>query len=205
MLPELTAVAAGQVQDGDQREAEDYRDGDFGGADLEFTTFVACAFQRTQLDGARLRGAHFAESTLTELDVAALTAPRSSWRGVQVSGSRIGAAELYESQFRSVTVATSKLGFVNARSAVWQDVVFCDCVIDELDLGSATITRLRFERCVIKTLDVTRAKLTDVDLRDAELHAVKGLGGLAGAWINDHQLTELAPLLAAQLKINITG
>ena len=42
-----------------------------------------------------------------------------------------------------------------------------------------------------------------MDLRGAQLQAIKGLGGLAGAWITDHQLTELAPLLAAHLKIDI--
>jgi uncharacterized protein YjbI with pentapeptide repeats len=120
-----------------------------------------------------------------------------------VSGSRIGAAELYESHWRSLEVVGSKLGYLNARSTVWQDVIFRDCVIDELDLGSATISRLAFERCEINTLDATRARCTDVDLRGARLHAIKGLGGLAGAWITGHQLTELAPLLAAHLKIDI--
>jgi hypothetical protein len=102
-----------------------------------------------------------------------------------------------------VEIVGSKLGYLNARTAVWQDVVFRDCMIDELDLGSATISRLAFDRCEIKTLDTTRARCTDVDLRGAQLHAIKGLGGLAGAWITDQQLTELAPLLAAQLKIGV--
>ena len=203
VLADLTDVTAAEVHDGDQREAERYEAGDFAGADLEFTSFTACAFHRSDLDGARLRGAHFAEVTMTELDVAELTAPRSSWRSVQVSGSRIGAAELYESHWRSVEIIGSKLGYLNARTSVWQDVIFRDCVIDELDLGSATISRLAFEQCEIRTLDLARARCTDLDLRGAQLQTIKGLGGLAGAWISDHQLTELAPLLAAHLKIDI--
>src|SRR4051794_25903465 len=104
VLPQLTDVAASEVHDGDQREAERYEAADFAGADLEFTSFTACAFHRSDLEEARLRGAHFAEVTLTELDMAELTAPRSSWRSVQLAGSRIGAAELYESHWRSVEV-----------------------------------------------------------------------------------------------------
>ena len=203
VLPDLTDVAASEVRDGDQREAERYDVGAFAGVDLEFTSFSGCAFHRCDLERARLRGAHFAEVTLTELDVAELTAPRSSWRNMQVTGSRIGAAELYESNWRSVEIVGSKLGYLNARTAVWQDVIFRDCVIDELDLGSATISRLAFDGCEIRTLDVNRARCTDVDLRGAHLHAIKGLGGLAGSWITDHQLIELAPLLATHLKIDI--
>ena len=45
------------------------------------------------------------------------------------------------------------------------------------------------ERCRIGTLDVTAATLGDVDLRGAQLSTVNGLGGLAGAWISQTQLT----------------
>lgn len=204
VLPVLTEQPANRVLDGDHREAESFDHVDFAGADLEFTTFGSCRFVRTDLHDARLRGAHFVDSVLSDLDVASLTAPRSSWRRVRLSGSRIGALETYESSFRSVTVEGSKLGFVNARSSVWQDVEFTDCVIDELDLGSAIASRVKFSRCTIKTLDLTRAKLSDVDLRGASLHMIKGLDGLRGTWIDEHQLGDLAPLFATHLEINVS-
>ena len=205
VLPEdLSPTAADAVLDGDQREGELYEGIDFGARDLEHTSFTGCAFRRVGLDQARLRGAHFAEVTMTEVDAAGLTASRSAWRNVELTGSRLGAAELYESHWRSVVVTGSKISYLNARSARWQDVIFRDCTVGELDLGGATLSRLTFERCQIATLDVRHAKLADVDLRGAELHIVKGLTGLAGSWISERQLTELAPLLAAELKITVT-
>ena len=201
---DLVATPTEELLDGDQREGERYEGGQLIGRDLEHTSFIGCAFHRVSLDRSRLRGAHFADVTMGEIEAAELRAPRSSWRSVEVASSRLGAVELYESHWRSVVVSGCKISYLNARSATWQDVIFRDCTFDELDLGSATVARLRFERCQVKTLDVTHAKLADVDLRGAELGAVKGLGGLGGTWINDHQLMDLAPLLAAHLKINVS-
>lgn len=200
---DLTPTAGEDLLDGDQREGERYERIALDGRDLEHTTFTGCAFQRVSLHRTRLRGAHFADVTLTDLEAAELVAPRSSWRSVEVASCRLGAVELYESQWRSVTVSGSKISYLNARSATWQDVIFRDCTFDELDLGSATVARLTFDRCRVLSLDVSHAKLADVDLRGAELHAVKGLGGLAGTWVSEYQLTELAPLLAAHLKITV--
>jgi uncharacterized protein YjbI with pentapeptide repeats len=191
------------VESGDHREGEIYADDDFSGADWEFTTFTSCAFQRVGLQETRLRGAHFVDVTLADLDCPALSAPRTHWQAVELDTSRIGSAELYDTVWKSVTVSGSKLGFLNARASTWQDVVFRDCLIDELDLGSATVRRLTFERCRIETLDVSGATLSDVDLRDARLGAVRGLEGLAGTWVTEQQLLELAPLLAAHLRINV--
>jgi uncharacterized protein YjbI with pentapeptide repeats len=191
------------VESGDHREGELYADTDLADADWEFTTFTSCAFQRVGLLQTRLRGAHFVDVRFADLDCPALSAPRTQWQNVELDASRLGSAELYDTTWKSVTVSGSKLGYLNARASTWQDVVFTDCLIDELDLGSATIRRLTFQRCRIDTLDVTGAVLSDVDLRDVQLSAVRGLEGLAGTWVTGQQLHELAPLLASHLRINV--
>lgn len=197
------SAPADPVESGDHREGERYADGDFTDADWEFTSFTSCEFRRVGLQETRLRGAHFVDVAFADLDCPALSAPRTQWQNVELEGSRIGSAELYDTVWKSVTVSGSKLGYLNARASTWQDVVFTDCLIDELDLGSATVRRLKFERCRIETLDVTGATLSDVDLRDVQLSAVRGLEGLAGTWVTEQQLLELAPLLAAHLRINV--
>jgi uncharacterized protein YjbI with pentapeptide repeats len=182
---------------------ERYVDTDFGDRSLASVSFVGCAFERVRLLGGDARGVQLAECMLTDLDAPVFTAPRSSWRSTQMHGSRIGSGEIYESTWRSVAVEGCKINYLNARSAHWTDAVFRDCVIDELDLAHATLTRVIIDRCRIGTLDVTDAKLTDVDLRGATLNSVNGLGGLAGAWITEAQLTEFAPLLAAHLGLHV--
>jgi hypothetical protein len=137
------------------------------------------------------------------LDVPELVAPRSTWRRVEVTGGRIGSAELYDGSWRSVSVTGGKIGYLNARAAEWQDVRFVDCTFDELDLSSASVTRLALDGCQVGTLTVSGARLADVDLRRADLRALTGVAGLAGSWISSDQLTELAPHLAAHLKITV--
>jgi uncharacterized protein YjbI with pentapeptide repeats len=187
----------------DIREGERYDGVDFTDADLEFTSFTSCAFQRVRLNEARLRGARFSEVTLEEVDAAVLTAPRSSWRNVQLTGSRLGSMQLYESNWRSVTIEGSKIDYLNARSAQWQDVRWQDCTISELDLGQAVISRMAFQDCRIGTLHAAQAQLGDVDLRGADLRVLEGLAGLAGSWITESQLEDLAPQLAAHLSISV--
>jgi uncharacterized protein YjbI with pentapeptide repeats len=203
---ELTALVdatADAVEPEDRREGERFTDADFGGRELEFTSFLSCEFQRVRFGGTALRGLNLTEVELFELDAPDLSAPRSSWRRVHLAGSRIGAAELYDSSWRSVTVTGSKIGYLNARNAVWQDVVLRDCMIEELDLGGAKITRMALPSCRIGTLHAGNARLTDVDLRGATLGVVDGLGGLGGCWISAEQLYDFAPLFAGHLRINV--
>lgn len=201
--PSLVPTAPESVNSGDTREGESFDAADFSGTELDFTSFVSCSFDRSRFEDTTLRGVHFTECGLSHLDAPIFSAPRSSWRGVELSASRLGSAELYESSWRCVTVEEAKISFLNARSARWQDVVFRNCVIEELDLGHASLNRVAFPGCQIGTLELTHARLLDVDLRRTELTVLNGLAGLAGAWITPDQLALLAPLLAAHLKIRV--
>ena len=205
VLPELIDVAELARIRSDVREAERYTRIDLGDQDLQFWSFTDCEFRQTDLAGTRLRGARMSEVIMTEIDPPVFSAPRSSWRNVEVIDSRLGSAELYESTMRSVTIARSKINYLNARTADWQDVRFTDCTLDELDLTEATVTRSAFAGCRIGTLTVTGARLTDVDLRDVRLEMINGLAGLSGSWISETQLAEMAPLLAAHLEIRVSS
>ena len=153
-LPDLDQATAPPGR-ADVRELERYDDLDLTGSDLQSTSFTECAFARIRLDGAALRGSRLHQVIIGELDSASLSAPRSSWREVEIAGARIGSAELYESTWRSVSVTGSKINYVNARTANWVDVVFADCVLDELDLSNATAERLVFIGVRIGTLTTT--------------------------------------------------
>ncbi len=200
---DLSELTEPEDDTGDVREGQRYDDLDWSGADREFWTFTGCAFRRVNLDGTRLRGSHLNEVVLAGLDVPELLAPRSTWRRVAVTNGRIGSAELYDASWRSVSLSGCKIGYLNARASEWQDVRFADCTFDELDLSSAQVTRLALDDCRIGTLTLTGARLTDVDLRRADFRAITGPEGLAGSWITSDQLTELAPHLAAHLKISV--
>ena len=144
VLAELTDVAALAPVSSDVREAERYARMDLSGQDLQFWSFTDCEFQQTGLHETRLRGSRLSEVIMSEIDAPVFSAPRTSWRNVEVTGSRLGSAELYASTWQSVTMTGSKINYLNARTADWQDVRFTDCALDELDLSDATVTRLVF-------------------------------------------------------------
>ena len=174
---------------------------DLSEADLVAASVVGCAFRRCALTGIDLSRAQLAETVVEECEGALVRAPRSSWRSVEVTASRLGSVELYESSWRSVGVAGTKIDYLNARASTWRDVDLRDCRIGELDLADATVERLRLDGCTVGTLALSHARLSDVDLRGARIEAVEGIDGLAGTWITDDQLTLLAPSLADQLGI----
>lgn len=202
-LPALTGGAALTLVGDVRYEALRLVDLDLSGADLARATFAECELERVALHETGLRGVHLVECRLIQVDAAVFAAPRSSWRTVVLEGSRLGAIETYEAIWRSVLVTGCKLGYLNARASTWWDVTFRGCTVDELDLSGATLTRVAFEDCRIGTLRAAGATLVDVDLRGARFEVIDGLAGLAGAWVSQPQLTELAPLLAEHLKIRV--
>ncbi|MCP2030081.1 uncharacterized protein YjbI with pentapeptide repeats [Okibacterium sp. HSC-33S16] len=185
----------------DDRELEEFVGVDLSDRDLSGTTFRECSFEDVTLTDTNLRGSRLIESVLTTVNAPILRSSRSTWRDVTLTRSRIGSGELFDATWQSVHISGCKLGYVNLRGSSLTDVLFEDCTIDELDLGGTTATRVAFTGTRAQTLDVTRATLSHVDLRGLEFQTIHGLEGLKGATVSDYQLSELAPLFAAQLGI----
>jgi len=186
-----------------ERIGERFSDTDLGGYDLTGSTFDECEFESLSFSETQLRGSRFIGSLLTAPFAPVLLATRTVWRDVRIEVPRWGSAELFESGFTSVHIHGGKIDYLNLRGATLTDVLFEDCAITDLDLSGVKATRVALKNCHIGTLDLTRATSRDVDLRSSEFAAVTGLEGLAGATIDDHQLSLFAPLLAAQLGINV--
>ncbi len=151
----------------------------------------------------RARGLTLTDTRVERVDLLSIAAPEAGWRDVEVHASRIGSLELYDANFRRVAFVGCKLGFVNLRGADLADVAFTDCVLEDLDLMRATASRVAFTRCRIAHLEVGHAKLTDVDLRGAEIADISGIEGLRGVTIGIGQLLDLAPVLAGRLGIRV--
>ena len=203
-LPALEPFDLAMLTDTDSLDRMDVTGVDLTEADLTAASVTGSRLLRCTLTGAELARTHLVDTALRECDATVLNAPRSSWRSVEVVGSRLGSFALYESTWAGVRVESSKIDYVNARAAQWRDVAFVDCRIGELDLSDARVERMRLDGCTIDTLTLTHARLSDADLRGARVEAVAGLAGLAGAWITPAQLTLLAPSLATALGITVS-
>jgi uncharacterized protein YjbI with pentapeptide repeats len=198
-LPQLVDASDTELGIDDERERERLADADYSGLDLMGIKFDECELDGVNFGDSDLRSARFIETRLTKINAPILRAPRSTWRDVELTASRIGSGELFESNWRTASIRNCKLGYVNLRASELADVEFVDCMIDELDLGGSKASRVAFVGTTVGLLDVTRATLTDFDLRGAELRGIRGIESLRGATISELQLGELAPLLADHL------
>ncbi|MFC7375310.1 pentapeptide repeat-containing protein [Brachybacterium sp. GCM10030267] len=202
-LPDLEPADAADLAEHGSYEALRLDGGDISGRTLAGATFTECELIGLTAHGTSLQSARLIESRIERLNAPVLNASRSTWREVELSGSRIGALDIYDAGIHSTRIAGSKLDWINLRSSTLEDVLFEDCTIEELDLTGVTATRVAFVNCRAGSLALAHARLRDVDLRGLEMGPISNLEGMAGATIDDAQLTALAPAFAAHLGVRV--
>ena len=176
---------------------------DLSGTDLSATTLMGCLLSEVFADDTDLSAARLVDCRLERLSSTYLHSPRSTWRTVELTGSRIGAWELYDTDIESLLIEDCRLGFANLAGTGMSDVLIRGTRIDELDLSGIEAQRVRFEDCRVGTLRLRGGSLSDVDLRGLEMSVVDGVDSLAGTTISGEQLTELAPLMAVHLGLRV--
>lgn len=209
--PVLTAPDLSRLRDGAADElaagemVEDLRlaEADLSGAGLSAISLLSCRFSEVFADDTDLTAARLVDCRLERLSSTYLHSPRSTWRAVELTGSRIGAWEIYDADLESVLIEDCRLGFANLAGTTLRDILIRSTRIDELDLSGIEAERVRFEDCRAGTLRLRGGSLSDVDLRGLEMRVVSGVSSLAGATISGEQLTELAPLLAQHLGLRV--
>ncbi|MCU1477355.1 MAG: hypothetical protein JWQ64_2048 [Subtercola sp.] len=199
----LSAGNAEELVSGDYREGELFASADLTEFDLDGCSFLECRFDAITLTDAELRGSRFIETVFAAPFAHSLKAARTTWRDVRIENPRWGSAELFDSQLESVQLRGGKIDYLNLRGSRLTNVIVEECFIGDLDLGGFTGDRVAFVNCRISTLDVTRATCLNVDLRSSEFATIHGIAGLAGATIDDAQLSLLAPVLAEHLGLRV--
>lgn len=210
--PALTAPDLSRLRDGEADEltagemVEDLElvEADLSGGDLSALTLLSCRFSEVFANDTDLAAARLVDCRLERLSATYLHSPRSTWRTVELVDSRIGAWELYDADVESLLMENCRLGFTNLAGTTVRDLLIRATRIDELDLSGIDAQRVRFEDCQVGTLRLHGGSLSDVDLRGLEMRTVSGIGSLAGATVSSGQLSELAPLLAQHLGLQVT-
>lgn len=209
--PAVTPLALGELTAGDpddlrpraDLEGELFTDLSYSDLSLTGARIDICRLESLRADSLDLGGSRLTEVIWADLDAPATKAARSQWREVEISG-RIGSLEAYDVDWRGVHFVGCKIGYLNLRSATLLDIKFTDCQITDLDLVEATARRVALSGCRIGHLTVHGGDLSDLDLRGSSLESITGIRSLAGVTINTEQLQLLAPLLAAELGIDVT-
>lgn len=205
ILPGLEQATAGDLAAHEHHEGLSLEGIDLTGCDLSGATFTECELVGVTAHTTVLQHARLVETRIERLNAPVLDATRSTWRDVELSGSRIGALDIYDAGVRSTRISGSKFDWINLRSSILEDVLFEDCTIEELDLSGATATRVAFVNCRVGSLALAHATLKDVDLRGLEIGAIGNLEGMAGATLDAQQVTTLAPVFASHLGIRVEG
>ncbi|MGO2537201.1 MAG: pentapeptide repeat-containing protein [Brachybacterium tyrofermentans] len=205
VLPGLEPADADQLEAHDSHEGLRLEGADLSGRDLTGATFTECEMVGVTAHTTTLTHARLIETRLERLNAPVLDATRSTWRDVELSGSRLGALDIYDAEVRSTRIVGSKFDWINLRASTLEDVLFEDCTIDELDLDGVTATRVAFVNCRASSIALAHARLKDVDLRGLEMGSISNLEGMSGATLNAQQVTELAPAFASHLGIRIEG
>lgn len=162
----------------------------------------------TRLPAERLSARRLRLAEVEVIDPATVTwdAPRSSWRGVAVTGGSIGVLDASGSRWANVVLRGVRIGYLNLREAALSDVQLIGCRIGTLDLAGARTSRTALTDCRVEDLDLRNRKGEHLDLRGLDvvrLNRLDGADGLSGATITDEQAHWLGPLLARALRIVI--
>ena len=176
---------------------------DLAGQDASDSSFLECRLERCAVDGLVLRRARIAESAIVDVHGVSLDLADSTWRDTELSGGRLGALTLAGATLTGVRIRGAKLGFASVTGGHLDDVTFEGCEIDSLDARIAQLRTVRFAGCTVGELDVTGATIAKVDLAGARLRSLIGVESLRGAILGHRQLLDLAPLLAAELGIDV--
>jgi uncharacterized protein YjbI with pentapeptide repeats len=207
-LPDLHAATSADLENDSEYGFE--HDGlDFAGLALpEFTAgnqhFVECRFVACRFGEVKLRRARFSTCRLDDLEATTFDVAESEWSDVVVGGGRLGALLMPGAKLTRVAFDHVRANYLNLRGAEIVDLALRNCRIEELDLSATQIRRADLSDSEIERLILTDAGLSDVDLQQADLAVVEGVAHLRGATISEHQLSRLAPALAAHIGIRVT-
>jgi uncharacterized protein YjbI with pentapeptide repeats len=202
-LPDLTSFDGDLLEMRGDYGAIDFVDRDFTGQDASDARFLECRLERCCLDGLSMQRARVVGSLLAEVHGTSVDFSDSTWRDSRMSGGRLGAVTLVGATWTGIRVRGCKLGFVNLAGAHLDDVLFEECEIGGLDARAAKLRSIAFVDCTMDELNVAGATLSKVDLSGARLRSLVGVESLRGAIVSHEQLFDLAPLLAAQLGLEV--
>jgi uncharacterized protein YjbI with pentapeptide repeats len=204
-LPDLADFDRDRLEAHRDYEAVDFGGRDFTGQIASDARFLECRLERCRLDGLSMPRARLVGSLLVEVRGAAVDFTDSVWRDCLVSGGRLGAMTLDGATWTGIRVRGTHIGFMNLAGAHLEDVAFEGCEIGSLDARFAELRSVAFVDCSVDELNVAGATLSKVDLSGATLRSLVGVESLRGAIVSRGQLVDLAPLLAAELGLEVRG
>lgn len=197
------AFTGGALVDEERYEGLDFSGFSFAEAHAPHTEFVDCVLAPGDIDGLLLTHARIIGCRWMAPRAAAFDAANARLDNCEIIEPRFGAADLHGATLDRVAIDGGKIDYINLRGASIADLTISGTLVGELDIADAKVRRLTIVDSRLGRLDVRGSSLTAVDLRGADLGEVDSLPHLSGSVINDVQLYDLAPALAAHVGIEV--
>jgi uncharacterized protein YjbI with pentapeptide repeats len=164
--------------------------------------FIESALTGVTLGEVGLEKARFSDVWLSRNRWVGVRLVEAELLDVSMLDSSLAGVQAYGSRMRRVTFQRCKIDTLNLRGATLVDVSFEDCELNELDCAGANLANVTFEGTTIRNARMSQVKCKKVDFRGArELDVADGADSLKGAIVDERQLMELGPALAAALGI----
>lgn len=206
----LNSLATGYLGDiGPEEflEGLEFEDLDLAEVDATQTTFLDCRLTNLNFGDATapidLTGARFSGTRISDSRADTWNMTRANLVHTEITGTRLGAGVVYDSEWEKVLIADCRISYLNLRGSKLIDVEFRDCKIDEIDLDRAKVSRVSFPGSTVGAFQCEGATLGNVDLRGLQPHKISGVHSLRGATIDDTQLMLFADLFARELGITV--
>lgn len=165
--------------------------------------FDTCKVEQCNLVGSNAPTMHLWDSILVRSDLSANKLFDSGWLRSELLGCRCTGLQLGESNLKDVSFQNCKLNMVSFRKCNLERVVFENCILDDADFNGAKLTDVTFIRCEMNKTDFSGVTCTRVDLTQTTIDSIRGVTSLHGVRILPEQTISLAPLLCADLGIQI--
>jgi len=117
--------------------------------------------------------------------------------GCKMTGSSFG-FELRDCEFSECTLKVASLA-----SCLVERVMFANCELSDVDAQTARLGDIDFPETRLSDVSMHRTTCERIDLRSAAALGFTNVSTLAGCRVSNHQLYELAPLLAAVVGLDV--
>lgn len=194
--------AVSEIKQHDKLDGWLVEDQDLGNLDIKAVELTRSKFARTSFVGSQFKRPTIVNCRFERCELVAVDWSDGGVRNSQFIHCRVS-LDLSASIIRDVQFEDCKIDSLNLRMTEQSEITFKNCLIEDLDIYGASAKNVKLESCTIKKLQLNGAKLNKFDISGSEVETVDGITSAKGLIINEGQLYQLSPLMAADIGITV--
>jgi uncharacterized protein YjbI with pentapeptide repeats len=127
----------------------------------------------------------------------------SGWLRIALTGGMSSGLVVTDSTLQDVSFRSAKLNLANFRMSRLRRVEFRNCDLSDADFQGSDLKNVVFKNCNLAGVEFSGCKAERVDLRNSNISTIRGVNSLKGATISTEQMMSIAPVMAAELGLDV--